>query len=234
MNSDLATYWELIESPQSAPGVPTNLQYLDYASALLLTGTPEIPFPGTPSYAMNYGQFLTIQSSVAPAPTTQVYSLDYGTLLLLLGNGPPIPILYPTFLAAIRAMLLSQQQWAAQLRGGIWHRQVPPGYKNPCGVYIVPSAIDERIGGKKFIQNGTFQISIYSGNSSQARLIADDAADILTDTAGKNLVWKNGRMMYFSRSNVASPLPPTNGYGGSNVQGEIRTFDYQFHGSYLY
>ena len=166
-------------------------------------------------------------TSEGSTPATPIMLGDY-FLLSTQYVRPPI-----SFLAAMRALMVADPWLRRAVRGGFWHRKVPPRLPNPCGVFLIPSCTDEDIGGVKFIQTGMFQVSIYSGSSEQARALADRVADVLVDAQGRNITWRNGKLMYLRRNSVASPMPPGAGYGGSNVQGEIRAFNYQFHGSYL-
>jgi hypothetical protein len=143
---------------------------------------------------------------------------------------PVDPIAFPTsFLSALRQIIRDDAVLMSLMPGDWWNREIPPGQDEPVGLYVVQDSPDERIGGKKFIREGTLRMTVYGPDATEAGRLADRVARILADAP---LVWIGGRMMYFSMEDPASPSPAVQGIAGSMTTGETRMFHFQYHGSY--
>ena len=146
-------------------------------------------------------------------------------------QGLPIQV---SFLASIRSTLLADSSLMAMLPGGIWHKEAPPARSSPWAVFFIVSSSDELIDSLNFYQTGQVQFSVFSSVAQTARIIADTIDDDLSNIVIKKAVtWKNGRLQYLVKSNTPNTTGPNEGFGGVNITGEIRIFDYQYHGRKL-
>ncbi len=155
---------------------------------------------------------------------------------------PPTPLDLPiSFVAGLRSQLIANQTLLGMVPGGLWYRQIPPGQPNPAVVYTTIT-IDrtDTNNANTYFETGQFQISVYAYDPATATKIADLIGGLVSYPQNNPivspppapLVWMGGKLLYMRPTNPIPPQPPKQGPRGLLVWSEIRSYNYQYFGSY--